>query len=125
MIAWHLRNGAGAKSIDHRKSDESTVHSLCARNRLCYKYHSRKMRKKIRQHRSRFGEILNGDPAASPLGGAYKLGAPYSSHHAPQRVRRRSFSTCGLAWAKTRPWAKRLSRQTQGGWVKYRPGVGK
>ena len=30
-------------------------------------------------------EILNGDPAASPLGGAHRLGAPYSSHRAPQR----------------------------------------
>ena len=30
---------------------------------------------------------LNGDPAASPLGGAHKRGAPYSSHRAPQRVR--------------------------------------
>jgi hypothetical protein len=35
-------------------------------------------------------QILNGDPAASPLGGAHKLGAPYSSHRAPQRVRLRS-----------------------------------
>jgi hypothetical protein len=35
---------------------------------------------KLRQHRSRFGEIFNGDPAASPLGGAHRLGAPYSSH---------------------------------------------
>ena len=42
---------------------------------------------KARQLRSRFVEILNGDPAASPLGGAHKLGAPYSSHRAPQRVR--------------------------------------
>ena len=24
----------------------------------------------------------------------------------------------GLAWAKARPWPKRLSRQTQGGWVR-------
>ncbi len=32
-----------------------------------------------------FVQILNGDPAASPLGGAHRLGAPYSSHRAPQR----------------------------------------
>ena len=25
---------------------------------------------------------------------------------------------CGLAWGMARPWAKRLSWQTQGGWVK-------
>src|SRR5580765_3742370 len=36
------------------------------------------------QLRSRFEEILNGDPAASPLGGAHRLGAPYSSHRAPR-----------------------------------------
>jgi len=42
--------------------------------------------------RSRIVQILNGDPAASPLGGAHKRGAPYSSHRAPQRVRLRSLS---------------------------------
>ena len=45
---------------------------------------------KVCQHRFRIVQILNGDPAASPLGGAHKLGAPYSSHRAPQRVRLRS-----------------------------------
>jgi hypothetical protein len=35
----------------------------------------------------RIVQSLNGDPAASPLGGAHKRGAPYSSHRAPQRVR--------------------------------------
>ena len=45
---------------------------------------------------SRFVEILNGDPAASPLGGAHKLGAPYSSHRAPQRVRFRSSLAAAL-----------------------------
>jgi hypothetical protein len=44
---------------------------------------------KVRQLRSRVDKILNGDPAASPLGGAHRLGAPYSSHRAPQRVRLR------------------------------------
>jgi len=34
-------------------------------------------------------EILNGDQAASPLGGAHRRGAPYSSHRAPLRVRLR------------------------------------
>ena len=28
------------------------------------------------------------------------------------------FARCGLAWDKARPWAKRLSWQTQGGRVK-------
>src|SRR2546422_5511048 len=42
---------------------------------------------KNRQRRSRILQTLNGDPAASPLGGAHRLGAPYSSHRAPQRVR--------------------------------------
>jgi len=42
---------------------------------------------KVRQLRSRIVQPLNGDPAASPLGGAHRLGAPYSSHRAPQRVR--------------------------------------
>jgi len=32
-------------------------------------------------------QTLNGDPAASPLDGAHRLGAPYSSHRAPLRVR--------------------------------------
>jgi len=41
-------------------------------------------------------EILNGDPAASPLGGAHRLGAPYSSHRAPQRVRLRFGLAGGL-----------------------------
>src|SRR3979409_1223613 len=41
---------------------------------------------KVRRLRSRIVQTLNGDPAASPLGGAHRLGAPYSSHRAPQRV---------------------------------------
>src|SRR3979409_1166294 len=40
---------------------------------------------KVRRLRSRIVQTLNGDPAASPLGGAHRLGAPYSSHRAPQR----------------------------------------
>jgi len=51
---------------------------------------------KIRQRRSRIVQILNGDPAASPLGGAHRLGAPYSSHRAPQRVRLRSLLAAAL-----------------------------
>ena len=43
-------------------------------------------------------EILNGDPAASPLGGAHRRGAPYSSHRAPQRVRLRFLLTGGLVF---------------------------
>jgi len=50
--------------------------------------------------------ILNGDPAASPLGGAHRRGAPYSSHRAPQRVRLRFFLACGLAMGKTRVSAR-------------------
>src|ERR1700704_4238631 len=42
---------------------------------------------KVRRLRSRIVQTLNGDPAASPLGGAHRRGAPYSSHRAPQRVR--------------------------------------
>jgi len=49
-------------------------------------------------HRSRIVQILNGDPAASPLGGAHKLGAPYSSHRAPQRVRLRYFLRLRPCW---------------------------
>src|SRR5439155_8837626 len=52
---------------------------------------------KAHQLRSRIVQTLNGDPAASPLGGAHRLGAPYSSHRAPQRVRLRAFTRCGLA----------------------------
>ena len=52
---------------------------------------------KVRQHRSRIVQILNRDPAASPLGGAHRRGAPYSSHRAPQRVRPQIFTRCGLA----------------------------
>ena len=43
-------------------------------------------------------QILNGDPSASPLAGAHRRGAPYSSHRAPQEVRLRLFTRCGLAW---------------------------
>jgi len=49
------------------------------------------------QLRSQLIEILNGDPAASPLGGAHRRDAPYSSHRAPQRVRLRFPLACGLA----------------------------
>jgi len=31
---------------------------------------------------------------------------------------------CGHAWDEARPWAKRLSWQTQGGRVKWPPGLG-
>jgi hypothetical protein len=48
------------------------------------------------ERRSRFAPILNGDPAASPLGGAHRLGAPYSSHRAPLRVRFWSSLTAAL-----------------------------
>ena len=37
--------------------------------------------------RSRIVQTLNGDPVTSPLSGAHRLSAPYSSHLAPQRVR--------------------------------------
>ncbi len=51
----------------------------------------------VRRRCSRIVQILNGDPAASPLGGAHRLGAPYSSHHrAPQRVRFRSSLAAAL-----------------------------
>jgi len=39
-------------------------------------------------------------------------------------VRLRPFACCGLARGTARPWAKRLSRQTQGGRVKWLPGLG-
>src|SRR5712692_7244871 len=48
--------------------------------------------------RSRLDKILNGDPAASPLGGAHRLGAPYSSHRAPQRVRLRYLRRLRSRW---------------------------
>src|SRR6185295_1931637 len=51
---------------------------------------------KARQRRSQLARILNGDPAASPLGGAHKRGAPYSSHRAPRRVRLRSSLAAAL-----------------------------
>ena len=51
---------------------------------------------KIRQRRSRIAQILNGDPAASPLGGAHRLGAPYSSHRAPPEGSLRSSLTAAL-----------------------------
>jgi len=35
----------------------------------------------------------------------------------PLRVRLSLHAPCGLAWDKARPWAKRLSWQTQGGRV--------
>ena len=51
---------------------------------------------KARQRRSRIVQILNGDPVASLLGGAYRLGATYSSHRAPQRARLRSSLAAAL-----------------------------
>ncbi len=48
--------------------------------------------------RSYLESILNGDPAASPLGGAHKLGAPYSAHRAPQRVCLRCFLRLRPCW---------------------------
>ena len=51
---------------------------------------SSRMLKKLFQLRSHLKSILNGDPGSPrPLGGAHLLGAPYSSHRAPQRVRLR------------------------------------
>jgi len=38
--------------------------------------------------------------------------------HEVRSVPPRAFTRCGLAWDKARPWAKRLSWQTQGGRVK-------
>src|SRR6185436_1824647 len=65
------------------------------------------------QLRSRLAKVLNGDPAASPLGGAHRLGAPYSSHRAPQRVRLR-------LWLRLRPcWTDFLSSLL----TSYRTGV--
>jgi hypothetical protein len=51
---------------------------------------------KTRQRRSRIIQIFSGDPAASPLGGAHRPGAPYASHRAPQRVRFRSSLAAAL-----------------------------
>src|ERR1043165_2136095 len=50
------------------------------------------------RRRSRLESILNGDPAASPLRGAHRLGAPHSSHRAPQRVRLRCFLRLVPCW---------------------------
>ena len=55
------------------------------------------------QLRSRVVQTLNGDPAASPLGGAHRLGAPYSSHRAPQRVRLGSSLAAALLGARRVP----------------------
>jgi len=45
---------------------------------------------------------------------------PHEVRFAPPRILARS----GLTWEKVRLWAKRLSWQTLGGWVKYPPGLG-
>ena len=37
----------------------------------------------------------------------------------------KGIARCGLAWAKARPWAKRLSWQTRGGAVEVAAGVGR
>jgi hypothetical protein len=50
------------------------------------------------RRRSQLARILNGDPAASPLGGAHRRGAPYSSHRAPQRVRLRFLLRLRPCW---------------------------
>jgi|GEM_PF-6667191 len=70
---------------------------------------------KIRQRRSRIVQILNGDPAASPLGGAHRLGAPYSSHRAPRRVSLRSSLAAALP-AERRVLARR-------GWAGEKSGL--
>ena len=67
-----------------KKSLFSPAHPWCAETHL------------ITKLRSRIVQILNGDPAASPLGGAHNLGAPYSSHRAPQRLRLRSSLAAAL-----------------------------
>jgi hypothetical protein len=43
-----------------------------------------------------FKEIINGDPAASPLCGAHRLDAPYSSHYALQGYISGFFSPAAL-----------------------------
>src|SRR6185295_5049452 len=53
-----------------------------------------------RQLRSRVAQSLNGDPAASPLGGAHRRGASYSSDRAPQRVRLTSLLAAALLGTK-------------------------
>ena len=69
---------------------------------------------KVRQLRSRFVQILNGDPATSPLGGAHRLGAPYSSHRAHQRVR------LGPSLAAALPAERRILARR--GWVGEKSG---
>ena len=52
--------------------------------------------------RSRLVEILNGTQPPQRLGGAHRLGAPYSSHRVPQRLRLRFLLAYGLAWEEAR-----------------------
>jgi hypothetical protein len=47
--------------------------------------------------RSYIVQTLHGNPAASSLGRAHRLGAPYSSTVRPRGVRPRLFTRCGLA----------------------------
>ena len=65
-------------------------------------------------------QILDGDPSASPLGGAHRRGAPYSSHRAPQGVCLWLFTRCGLAWDR-RVSARRGGRVEV--WPYERPAV--
>jgi hypothetical protein len=44
--------------------------------------------------------------------------------HEVRCVPPRLFARCGLVWDKARPRVKRLSWQTEGGRVKYPPGLG-
>jgi len=81
-------SGSEASSAPHRLV--CTIHQLSLTAvRIAYYSSSQPLQdaEKVRQLRSRIVQTLHGDPAASPLGDAHRLGAPYSSHRAPQRVR--------------------------------------
>jgi len=77
--------------------------------------------------RSRIVQTLNGDPAASPLGGAHRLGSPYLSHRAPQgyasglhllRLAKQSFwaSYWGGRWRKPLVLRREWNRKA-GSWA--------
>src|SRR5512141_295312 len=73
--------------------------------------------------RSRIVQALNGDPAASPLGGAHRRGAPYSSHRAPQGVRFGPSLAAALLGIRRVLDFGELSRAVRQGWAGEKSGL--
>ena len=71
--------------------------------------------------------LKRGFSEVGSTGGAFPFDKTHSKGERPTRsavCTSSALTRCGLAWDKARPRVKRLSWQTQGGRVKYPPGLG-